>query len=54
MTTEVWITIGIIFVVVWGLIIWEIRSTPVQDPEDEYQQWIEKNTSFIEKEEELK
>lgn len=51
METKVWIAIGIVFVVVWGLIIWELWTTPVQDPEDEYQQWIERNTSVIDKEE---
>ena len=29
MTLEVWIIIGIVVVVVWGLIIHEIRTTPV-------------------------
>ena len=28
MNTEVWITIGIVIIVVWGVIIYEIRTTP--------------------------
>jgi len=33
MPTTVWITIGIVFVVVWGTIIWEIYNAPVM-PDD--------------------
>ena len=29
MTTELWITIGIITVVCWGMIIWELVNSPV-------------------------
>ena len=29
MTTELWITIGIITLVVWGVIIWELVNSPV-------------------------
>ena len=29
MTTELWIVIGIIAVVVWGMIIWEMVNSPV-------------------------
>ena len=33
MSITVWITIGIVFVVVWGAIIWEFYNTPVM-PDD--------------------
>jgi len=36
MTLEVWIIIGIVVVVVWGLIIHEIRTTPVYRSESDY------------------
>ena len=33
MTTTIWITIGVIFVIVWGFIIFEIYNSPIL-PED--------------------
>ena len=29
MSITIWITIGIIFVIVWSIIIWEIKNTPL-------------------------
>ena len=34
MSVEVWIFIGVIFVVVWSIIIWELVTAPVVDPND--------------------
>ena len=44
MDTWVWILIGIVVVVVWGLIIWEIKNTPPMPPDftnepDEWDKW---------------
>ena len=44
MDTWVWILIGIVVVVVWGLIIWEINNTPPMPPDftnepDEWDKW---------------
>ena len=33
MSNEVWIAVGIVFVVVWGLIIWEAWTAPLM-PDD--------------------
>ena len=33
MSNEVWIAVGIIFVIVWGWIIWEIWTAPLM-PDD--------------------
>ena len=29
MTTTIWVSIGIIFVIVWSIIIWEIKNAPL-------------------------
>jgi len=29
MSTTVWIAIGIVFIIVWGAIIWEIKNAPL-------------------------
>jgi len=34
MKTEVWIAIGIVFVIVWTAIIWEAWNTPPTDDEE--------------------
>ena len=34
MTTTIWITIGVIFVIVWGFIIFEIYNSPILPEED--------------------
>ena len=34
MKTEVWIAIGIVFVVTWAIIIWEAWNTPPTDNEE--------------------
>ena len=31
MSTEVWIVIGVLFVVCWGIIIWEVINAPLYD-----------------------
>ena len=55
MSTEIWIAIGVIFVVVWAIIIYQIFNAPLMPDDygidDEYQQWIEDNTRYIEEEE---
>ena len=33
MSTTIWMSIGIVFVIVWGIIIWEICSAPLM-PDD--------------------
>jgi len=57
MSIAVWITVGIVFAVIWTIIIWELITSPIYDSygklveeEDEYQLWIEDHTKFIEKE----
>ena len=55
MSGEVWIAIGVIVAIVWGVIIYQIYNAPLMPDDygiidDEYQQWIEDNTRFIEKE----
>tara|TARA_R100001015_G_C4439049_1_gene33321 strand:+ start:315 stop:470 length:156 start_codon:yes stop_codon:yes gene_type:complete len=46
MPTTVWIAIGIIFIIVWGIIIWEIKNTPLTPDDydiDEKEIWKELN-----------
>ena len=49
MSTEIWIIIGIVFVIVWGAIIWEIWTAPLMPDdymnEEEVKIWKELNGS---------
>ena len=48
MSSSVWIAIAIIFVIVWGLIIWEIYTAPLYP--DDYDAPFEVNGSKKKKE----
>jgi hypothetical protein len=46
MSTTVWVTIGIVFVIVWGAIIWEVYNAPLMPDDyniDEKEIWEELN-----------
>tara|TARA_R100000808_G_C2103051_1_gene119508 strand:- start:159 stop:311 length:153 start_codon:yes stop_codon:yes gene_type:complete len=38
MSTSIWITIGIIFVIVWGAIAWEMYNAPLYP--DDYEEQV--------------
>ena len=58
MGLNIWIVIGIVFIVIWALIGWEAWASPMYDQDgnpidkdrDVYQDWLDKSTREVDKE----